>query len=98
GIPTTGIPDLQIPEMPQLSTPDFENIDLSPDLSKINESVSLDKIEGLDDVQEQLGVAGKAMEDVSALTTDTDKALESSVSKVAEVGAVKEELNAADEL
>lgn len=98
GIPTTGISDLQVPEIPQLSTPDFENIDLSPDLSKINESVSLDKIEGLGDVQEQLGAAGKAMEDVSALTTDTDKALESSVSKVAEVGAVKEELNAADEL
>lgn len=87
---------LDLPEIPELSIPDLQRLDLSPDLASINESISLPELDQLKGIQSHLGKGEEMMSTVSQLTTDTDGVINASADRIAEVGAVKEQLQLAD--
>jgi hypothetical protein len=91
--------DLELPVLPALSAGDFQGADLSPDLSKFNESLSFGDLDGLNDIQGKLGELGDVgdkLSEVTALTKDTDKAIESALGNVDEVKGVQDQLKQVD--
>lgn len=95
-VPSAQLPGMDLPEMPALSEMDLQEVNLSPDLTKLNESISMDELEGLKAVQGTLGKAGETLSEVTSLTKDTDKLVDSSVGQLREVDAVKEQVNLAE--
>jgi hypothetical protein len=87
---TPDLAGLDIPEVPGLNVEDFNSAGLSPDVGKLNESLSFGEIDGLKGIQEKIGNVGGSLKDLSSVTQNTDQLIESRVGELKEVGAVKE--------
>jgi hypothetical protein len=105
-IPDTGLPqlpnadlgNLDLPEMPELSIPEMKDINLSPDLSSINEKINFGGLDQLDGIKEKLGGATEQIDALKNISSDPDKAITTTLENVQEVGALKEELAGVDAL
>jgi hypothetical protein len=108
GLPDTNVPSLdnlsqqlsvngiELPDMPSLSVLELKNLDLSPDLSSVNKSLSLPEFDGLKGVQEKLALGKEGLGSLSSAIQNPDAAVDASLGKVSELGAVKEQLGPAD--
>ncbi len=109
GAPDVNVPDLPdvnlnrdqlaqlgLPEMPALDAAEFNNLDLSPELASINESIRLPEFDQMGDVQEYLSKGDEALSSVSQLQTNTDAVVEQSLQKVAGASEVQEQLQLAE--
>jgi hypothetical protein len=85
-----GLTGVELPEMPALNAADFNGADLTPDLGKVNESLSFGNMDGLKGIQEKIGDATGSLKDLSSATQNADKLVESGVEGLKEVSAVKE--------
>jgi hypothetical protein len=92
GMPAGDIPGLNIPEMPSLQALDFQNLQLSPELTSFHESLPFNKLEGLQEIQDKIGSASGTLSQVTAFTKDTDKAIDGLVGKIEPVQAVQDRL------
>ena len=88
--------ELGLPEMPALDVAELKNLDLSPELASINESIRLPEFDQMDDVQEYLGKGNEALSTVSQLQANTDAVVEQSIQKIDGASEVQEQLQLAE--
>lgn len=80
GVSELNIPDLDFPEMPSLDVKDFSEMELSPDLSKINADLPFSTPEGLSGIQENLTGIKEKVSGLGELKSNPDKVIEQAVS------------------
>ena len=81
-IPDLSIPALDLPQLPSLSVNDFSEMDLSPELSKINADLPFRTPEGLVGIQENLAGIKEKFSGLNQLKSNPDKAIEQAVGKM----------------
>jgi hypothetical protein len=90
--------NISLPEMSSLNAAQLTNVNLSPDLAALNKTISFDGIERISAVTEKLNGFQDEVGALKNIGTNPDQALETTLSKVEEVGAIKEELGAVEQL
>jgi hypothetical protein len=97
-----GLPDLNlansdfelpgIPPMPQLNVEDFTTLALSPDLSKLASEIDLPGLDDWKDIAEKLSTINGNIDQVTGMLQFPDKAAETALSKMDEIGSAGKEL------
>jgi hypothetical protein len=87
------MPDLNLPEMPELSSSELSNVNLSPDLSSINSKIDFKGLDKLGGLQDKLGGASEQINALRQVSTNPDQAIETTVKNVDKVGAFGEQLD-----
>ncbi len=98
GIPETDPGQWELPGIPSVTATDFQHVDLSGDLSSINESLSFDKLDGLKEIQEKLDPHTQELSQVKTLTQNPDQTLETSLQEIDQVKQVREQLDVAGDM
>jgi hypothetical protein len=89
---TPGLDNIDLPEIPSMPSTDLANLDLSPDLSAINKSISFDGLDQLNGVTEKIGSVKDDISALGSIQENPDKAIETAMSKVTEFDGVKNQL------
>jgi predicted nuclease with TOPRIM domain len=84
---------MDLPEMPQLSTPELKDLSLSTDLSSINEKLSFDGLDKLEGLQDKIGGASGQLSALKNASSNPDAAIESTLKNVDQLSAVQEQLD-----
>lgn len=92
------LPGLDLPEVPALSPGDFDNMNLSPDLSKLNAELPFVSMDGLKGIQENFNGFGEKVAGISDLSSNPDQFAESVVGRIDAFNEVKEQTKALEEL
>jgi hypothetical protein len=91
-LPAADLPKLDLPsdlKVPSLQVGDFQKLNLSPDLSFINEKLSINLPDGLQEWKNKIG----QLPDLKGITNNPNKAIENAVSNVDGVGEIKKKLD-----
>jgi hypothetical protein len=100
-LPRADLPEMtfanqDIPEMPELAVHKLQNLDLSPDLASISESVKLPEMDKLENIKSYLGKGEKVLSSATTPTTDADGVINSMGDRISEVSDVKDQLELAE--
>ncbi len=86
-----------LPEMPKLSNANFQSLNFSPDLMKLDMPSFQNPLEGLQSMLQNIERLGKTVTDAGALMKNADKAIESSVMKLDGMKVAQDQIKVADQ-
>ena len=92
------IPAVDLPEIPSLSTGDFTELSLSPDLSKLNAELPFVSIDGLNGIQDNLSGISDRASFIGELKDNAPQAIESAIGNVDAMTELKKQTNALEAL
>ncbi|MFY4731112.1 hypothetical protein, partial [Nitrospira sp. BLG_2] len=94
----TSVSSFELPKIPELSFNDFSAIDLSPDLSEINNELLFNTPEGLTGIQENLTGLKEKFSVLDQLKSNPDKAIEQAFGNLDGINELKNLKNPIDQI
>ena len=91
-LPAAELPQLNLPtdfNIPKLGVPEFQSLNLSPDLASINSKLPFNSFDGLKEWQGKLG----GLQDFKSIKSNPDKAIENALTKIDGVNELEDKLN-----
>jgi hypothetical protein len=88
-VESISLPELDLPEMPSLSVNDFVEMEISPDLFKINNDLPFGSIDGLEGIQESFSNISENISNIGDIKANPDLAIDQVANKIEGVSEIR---------
>ncbi|PSR51973.1 hypothetical protein AHMF7605_29130 [Adhaeribacter arboris] len=90
--------NISLPALPVLSAGDFQQVELSPDLSFIHKSLPFKDVEGLKHIQRKFGSLKDGVSQLTSFTKNSDNPINTAFENIIQLSGFQEKIEAAENM